>query len=173
MAISEEHTLQVQQLFVRHQGALKAFVLALYPDFAEADDVMQEVFLVITRKAAEFKPESNFLSWARTIARYEVMTARRKKTRTIVKPEVLEALQAACPEDFATDRKLNALTHCMVQLAPKAREIMQLRYQHEHKPSEIAQMLARSVNSINVALAKARVALRECVDRQLNNASTP
>jgi RNA polymerase sigma-70 factor (ECF subfamily) len=173
MANSEEHTLQVQQLFVRHQGALKAFVLALWPDFAEADDVMQEVFLVITRKAAEFQPESNFLSWARTIARYEVMTARRKKARTMIKPEVLEALQAACPEDFATDRKLNALAQCMAQLAPKAREIMQLRYQQEHGPGEIAQVLARSVNSINVALAKARVALRECVDRQLNNARTP
>jgi len=173
MANFDEHTLQVQQLFVRHQGALKAFVLALWPDFAEADDVMQEVFLVITRKAAEFQPESNFLSWARTIARYEVMTARRKKTRTMIKPEVLEALQAACPDDFATDQKLNDLAHCMAQLAPKAREIMQLRYQHEHGPSEIAQRLGRSLNSINVALSKARVALRECVDHQLNNARTP
>ena len=69
MSESDEHTLRVQQLFVRHQGALKAFVLALWPDFAEADDVMQEVFLVITRKAAEFQPETNFLSWARRCSR--------------------------------------------------------------------------------------------------------
>jgi len=173
MSESDEHTLQVQQLFVRHQGALKAFVLALWPDFAEADDVMQEVFLVITRKAAEFQPETNFLSWARTVARFEVMAARRRTARTMIKAETLEALQAACPEDFATDRKLDALALCMEQLAPKAREIMRLRYQHEHGPGEIAQMLARSVNSINVALAKARAALRECVDRKLHPASTP
>lgn len=173
MATSDEHTLQVQQLFVRHQSALKAFVLGLLPNFAEADDVMQEVFLVVTRKAADFQPESSFLSWARTIARYEVMTSRRRKARTMIKAEVLEALQAACPEDFASDRKLNALARCMAQLAPRAREIIQLRYQHEHGPGEIAQMLARSVNSINVALAKARIALRECVDHQLRNINTP
>lgn len=173
MSESDEHTLQVQQLFVRHQGALKAFVLALWPDFAEADDVMQEVFLVISRKASEFQPETNFLSWARTVARFEVMAARRRGARTMIKAETLEALQAACPEDFATDRKLDALTLCMEQLAPKAREIMRLRYQHEHGPGEIAQMLARSVNSINVALAKARVALRECVDRKLQSVSAP
>lgn len=172
MANVDEHTLRVQQLFVRHQGALKAFVLALWPDFAEADDVMQEVFLVVTRKAADFQPETNFLSWARTVARFEVMAARRRKARTMMKPEVLEAMQAACPEDFATDRKLRALTHCMDGLAPKAREIMRLRYHREHGPGEIAQLLARSVNSINVALAKARVALRECVERQLNNPTT-
>lgn len=173
MSDIDEHTLQVQQLFVRHQGALKAFVLALWSDFAEADDVMQEVFLVITQKAREFQPETNFLSWVRTVARFEVMAARRKKARTMIKTETLEALQAACPEDFATDRKLRALADCMGQLAPKAGEIMRLRYQHEHGPGEIAQMLARSVNSINVALAKARVALRECMDRQINPINPP
>ena len=171
MGNPDKHTLHVQQLFVRHQAALKAFVLALWPDFAEAEDVIQEVFLVITRKASDFQPESNFLSWARTIARYEVMAARRKKARTMVCSEVLEALEIACPEDFATDRKLKALAQCMTQLAPKAKEIMQLRYQNEHGPGEIAQMLARSLNSINVALAKARAVLRECVDRQINNSS--
>lgn len=173
MVSFDEHTLRVQQLFVLHQGALKAFVLALWPDFAEADDVMQEVFLVITRKAADFQPESNFLSWARTIARYEVWTARRKKERSQIQPEVLEALQAACPEGFASGHKLHALAQCMGQLAPKAQEIMQLRYQHEHGPGEIAKRLCRSVNSINVALAKARVALRECMERQLNLPDTP
>jgi len=59
------------------------------------------------------------------------------------------------------------LARCMENLAPKAREIMQLRYQHEHGPGEIAGILGRSVNSIGVALAKARIALRECVERQL------
>lgn len=173
MPSPDDQTLQVQQLFVRHQAALKAFVLALWSDFSEADDVMQEVFLVITRKAAEFQPESNFLSWARTIARYEVMAAWRRKARTGLTPEVLEALHAACPEDFAQDRTLEALTHCMGQLAPKAQDIMRLRYQQEHGPGEIAQLLTRSVNSINVALAKARVALRECVDRQIKTVNLP
>lgn len=166
MTPSENRTLAVQQLFVRHQSALKAFVLALWPDFAEADDVMQEVFLVITRKAHEFIPESNFLSWARSIARYEVLAARRRKSRSTIAPEVLEALEAACPADFADDRRLAALTRCLEMLAPKAREIMQLRYGHEHGPGEIARLLERSVNSVNVALSKARTLLRECVDRQ-------
>jgi RNA polymerase sigma-70 factor, ECF subfamily len=99
MPTPDDQTLQVQQLFVRHQAVLKAFVLELWSDFSEADDVMQEVFLVITRKAAEFQPESSFLSWARTIARFEVMAAWRRKARTGLQPEALEALHASWSPD--------------------------------------------------------------------------
>src|SRR5262245_61975742 len=94
-----EKTLRVQQLFVRHQSALKAFVFALWPDFAETDDIMQEVFLAISQKAHQFNEGTNFLAWARTVARFEVLTARKKKARTEMNPEVLAALQTACPED--------------------------------------------------------------------------
>ena len=167
MSENDQHTLRVQQLFVAHQGTLKAFVLSLWPDFAEADDVMQEVFLTVIRKAGQFREGTNFLSWARSIARYEVCEARRARSRTILKPEVIEVLAAACPDSWADDRRLAALTRCLEKLAPKAREVVQLRYQREQGPGEIAQALSRSVNSVNVALAKTRVALRECVEREL------
>jgi len=161
------HTLRVQQLFVRHQSALKAFVLAMSPDFAEADDIMQDVFLVITQKAAQLDQESNFLTWARTVARYEVLTARKKKKHTGISDEAMAALQASCPETFAEDRKLEALTRCMEKVAPKARELLTLRYQLGHSPEQISKLLSRTTNSVSVALAKTRVALRECMDLQL------
>jgi len=49
-----DHTVRVQQLFVRHQTQLKAFILSLEPDFTEAEDILQEVFLVVTHKAGDF-----------------------------------------------------------------------------------------------------------------------
>jgi RNA polymerase sigma-70 factor (ECF subfamily) len=55
--------MRVQQLFVKHQSRIKAFILSLQPDFSEADDILQEVFLVVTRKAIEFKEGSNFMAW--------------------------------------------------------------------------------------------------------------
>jgi DNA-directed RNA polymerase specialized sigma24 family protein len=35
----------VQQIFVKHQSTLRAFILSLRPDFVEAEDILQEVFL--------------------------------------------------------------------------------------------------------------------------------
>jgi RNA polymerase sigma-70 factor (ECF subfamily) len=87
--------------------------------------------------------------------------------RLSLDPEVVEALEAACPEDFAEDRRLKALESCLEELPPKAREIIRLRYHHEHGPGEIGRLLSRSVNSINVALSRSRVALRECIEQKL------
>lgn len=172
MAETNDPKLYVQQLFVRHQGQLKAFVLALWPDFARADDVLQEVFLTVTEKAADFQPGTNFLAWARSIARFKLLEARRAQ-RSTVDADVLASLAASCPEDWGDDRKLAALTSCLASLAPKAQEIIRLRYHREHSPPEIARLLSRSVNSVAVALAKARVVLRECIERRLNQTSTP
>jgi RNA polymerase sigma-70 factor (ECF subfamily) len=58
----------------------------------------------------------------------------------------------------------------MQKLAPRARELIRLRYHHEHSPGEIATRLTRTVNSVGVALSKARVALRECIEKQIAQA---
>ncbi len=168
MAQIDDHTLKVQELFVRHQAQLKAFVLALCPDFARADDVVQEVFLTVTEKAHEFELGSRFLSWARSIARFKLLEACRKDGRRTLTPDTLDSLAAACPDDWANQQRLAALTECLGRLAPKAQEIVRLRYQREHSPPEIASLLSRTVNSVNVALSKARAALRACMDRRLH-----
>lgn len=169
MSPIEDPTLRVQRLFVRHQGQLRAFVLALRPRFAQADDILQEVFLTVTAKAAEFQPETNFLAWARSIARFKLLESTRQDRRTI-DAEVLASLAAACPSDWGEDCKVAALATCLESLAPKAQELVRLRYQREHSPGEIAELLSRTVNSVSVALAKARVVLRKCIDRKMNQA---
>lgn len=165
-----DHTLRVQQLFVQYQPQLKAFALALSPSFAQADDLMQETFLTVTAKAHEFELDSSFLAWSRAILRFKVLEARRAAGVATV--DYLDSLVAACPENWGSDERLHVLTQCMQSLPPKAQEIIQLRYQREHSPSQIAEMLSRSVNSINVALSKARLALRDCMDRKLQPGSS-
>ncbi|EAQ81709.1 sigma-70 family RNA polymerase sigma factor [Blastopirellula marina] len=164
------HTLRVQQLFVQYQSQLKAFALVLSPNFVQADDLMQETFLTITAKAHEFDLESNFLAWSRTILRFKVLEARRAAGVKTV--DYLDSLVASCPDQWANEERLHKLTECIQNLAPKSREIILLRYQREHSPSQIAEMLSRTVNSINVALSKARLALRDCMDRQLQTESS-
>jgi RNA polymerase sigma-70 factor (ECF subfamily) len=162
-----DHKTRVQQLFVRHQGQLRAYLLALRPDFTLADDVLQEVFLTVSDRAAEFDPATNFTAWARAIARFKFLEACRRLPSQSFDADAVDSLTAACPDDWGSDAKLAALAQCLGSLAPKAQEIVRLRYLREHSPAEIARLLSRTVNSVAVALAKARVALRECIERQL------
>ena len=167
----DPHVLVVQQLFVRHQPKVRAFVQAFLADGGVADDVIQEVFLTVTLKAGDFREGTNFLAWALTIARHKVLHAQRRLKRPVVSEATLDALAAACPEDLADDRRLEALADCMQKLAPRAQELIRLRYHHEHSPGEIATRLARTVNSVGVALSKARAALRECIEKQIAQAN--
>jgi Sigma-70 region 2 len=55
-----EQTALVQGLFVQHLPALRGFVLSLVSDFSLVDDVVQEAFLTVTAKAANFERGTNF-----------------------------------------------------------------------------------------------------------------
>jgi RNA polymerase sigma-70 factor (ECF subfamily) len=167
-----QHTLRVQQLFVQHQRRLRAFVLSLVPDFSAADDVLQETFLVVTRRAAEFDLGTNFLAWARRIATFKVLASARDRQRGPVRlaDERDQALDVAAPteEDEAQHAaQVGHLRHCLEKLAPAARELVRLRYFGEHLPEQIAHLRSQSVNAVNVTLSRARAALRDCLGRRL------
>jgi RNA polymerase sigma-70 factor, ECF subfamily len=164
----------VQRLFVQNTMALRGFLLALMPDFSRVDDVVQETFLTVTAKADDFLDGTNFRSWVFSIARFKVLEALRKPGATVLSldAEVIESLCATEIEDWHADEQLLALGRCLDELTPQARRAVELRYEQAHRPAEIAQRMGWTVNSVNVALARARAALRDCVERQFNHEVT-
>lgn len=160
-------TLRVQQLFVRHQGIVKAFILSLQPGFADADDVLQETFLVVSRRAADFRDGTNFVAWACSIARLKLFEARRKATSSALSEEALNALCDAAPDDSFFQARLSALRECLHKLAPRAKELVWLRYHGELPSQEIAARLGWKEPAVRVALSKARAVLRDCVQGRL------
>jgi len=171
-AALSEKTMRVQQLFVKHQLGLRAFILSLEPNFTDAEDLLQEVFLVITRKAGEFQEGTNFFAWGCTIARYKLMELLRRRARSqAMSEEVIEALCAVEPEDHFDDSRLAILRNCLEHLAPKARQMMYLRYYGEHSPAQIARLVSWTPNAVRVALSRARTVLHECLERRLRKES--
>lgn len=166
-ALSEK-TMRIQQLFVKHQLGIRAFILSLEPNFTDAEDLLQEVFLVVTRKANEFEEGTNFFAWACTIARFKLLELLRRRARSqALSEEVIEALCAVEPETEFDDSRLAILQQCFEQLAPKARQMMFLRYYGEHSPSEIARLVSWTPNAVRVALSRARTVLQECLERRM------
>ena len=166
----DDHQQLVLQLFVRHQTRIKGFIVSLMGDFAAAEDVLQETFLVVQRKSAEFDPGSNFTAWAFQIARFQVMKAQAQHKRAADRfsDEVLEALTASAPEE-PFNAKLAVLPACLQKLAPQARRIVGLFYEQEYKPQQIARLVDWSPAAVSVALTRARRFLRECIAEQLRN----
>ncbi len=161
---------RVNALFVQFSPEIRGFILALMPDMSRADDVFQETFLTVTRKAADFRPGTNFIAWACTIARYKVLEAGRQRTgeQQPLSEEVVQSLCAVCPEPQNEDRELQLLEECLDELYPHTRQAMQMRYEQGHKPAEIARRLGWTAESVYVVLSRARATLRDCVGRKLH-----
>lgn len=161
----------VQKMFLQHASALRGFLLGLLGDREAANDVFQELFLTVTHRAAQFQPEGNFLTWARGIARNKVLEYYRKCRRRpqLFDDELLEILAASAgQQDDLWEQRRAALTACIQQLAPRARQILEMRYaETPMPPPDIAQRLAWTVNAVHVALARARKFLQECTRRRL------
>ena len=79
-------------------------------------------------------------------------------------PEVIEALCASEPEPEPDDSLLVHLQSCLTKLSPQSRRIIGMFYQQSHKPAEIARHLGWTAESVYVALSRARVLLRKCVE---------
>lgn len=168
-SVLDPHTVRVQQLFIRHQSEIKAFVLAFRSNWAEADEIEQEVFLTVTQKAADFVEGSNFVAWARQIAKFKILEASRKRSSSpqALSEEVIDSLAASAPESLFSEEQFAAVRKCMEKLAPSARKMIEMRYRGEHGPEEIARRLSWTVAAVNTALSKARAFLRECASRQV------
>jgi RNA polymerase sigma-70 factor (ECF subfamily) len=160
----------VQGLFVRHLPVVRATVLALLPNLHRAEDVVQETFLTMCQKADSFTPGTDFAAWVCTIARFKVREALRNESMRFepLSNETIEAVLSSEPPKSGAMERLRLFEECLECLAPRAREVMELRYRGECLPEEIAQRMNWSLGAVRVALSRARLVLKECVARKVS-----
>jgi len=160
---------QIHLLFLRHAEAVRGFVAGLAGgDLALADDVYQEVFLVVSRRANDFRPDGDFSAWVRGIARRKLLEVLRQRGPSAgFADEVIELLAADAPPDDEWREHQRALQDCLAKLAPRARELTELRYVHLLTPTAIAARVRWTVNAVNVALSRVRRQIRDCAERRV------
>lgn len=166
----DDHKLRVQQYFMQHQQALLAYVLSLVPNLQDAQDIVQEVFLVVSCKAATWKEGTNFLAWSCSVARFEVLNFLRcRKQRSLsLDDDVLELIEQSDASCSDLQSRIEHLKECVQLLSPRARELILMRYHSSQMPEEIAQSIRWSVNAVRVALSRAKQSLRDCMDKRFN-----
>ncbi len=177
MNADRSHPPSVEALFLQQAAAVRGFVMGLMPDRVAADDVFQEVFLTVKQREATFRRDGNFLAWVRGIARNKVLEhhRRRRTVPLVFDEELLELLAESADEsNQLIERRREALAKCLERLAPRARQIIDLRYADQPlSPTKIAEQLAWTTNAVNVALARARAFLRDCTQRTLVSGESP
>src|SRR5438552_8574794 len=78
--IQREESEALSQLYDRYNGILKALVLRVIHNEAEADDLLQEIFMEIWNQARNFSAQKGKpLGWMVTLARSRAIDGLRKK----------------------------------------------------------------------------------------------
>jgi RNA polymerase sigma-70 factor, ECF subfamily len=167
---TSDKTREVMRLALEQREALWAFLMGLTKDPAKAEDLFQNTYLVLCEKASRYEPGSNFLAWARQIARYEYLASVDPKRRPEATVEA-EVLEAALDVDLSGDEpygaRREALQRCLETLQSKSRSAIELRYGANLPCRTVARRLDLSDNALYALLSRVRRALFECVERRL------
>src|SRR5437660_3476002 len=73
------------RLFLQNERKVYAYILALLPNRADADDVLQEASLAMWDRFDAAAPPDDFLAWARRVAYYKVLDFHKKAQRARVR----------------------------------------------------------------------------------------
>ena len=158
------------RLWMQHEPELRAFVRSCCPKAQEVDDVMQEVSVAALRKFSTLDDHAAFGAWACLIARYELLSARRRFARDRLVPaeDIVQLLVDEGIEELPLrQRQLQALDQCIEKLPRERRELALAAYTKGVTIREIAARLGRTEGSLYQLLARIRKGLHRCMEQAL------
>lgn len=160
------------RLVERHSRSVLVFLTVRISDFAEAEDLAQETFLVAWRRMHDFDPAAPLGPWLRGIARHLLQNHwRKRRAEAVGGAEELAALVAAgddAEDDWAQRPEvLAALQDCLGRLEAASRLLVRKRYEEGASINSLAEAMHRKPSALTMHLHRIRQTLRACIERRL------
>ncbi|MFZ4984307.1 MAG: RNA polymerase sigma factor [Blastocatellia bacterium] len=157
-------------LYERHQRRVYSLCLRMVANATEAEDLSQEVFVQLFRKVGSFRGESAFTTWLHRLTVNHVLMHFRKKGVRLEKTteegeisEMQDVIQAVTEKPRFIDRI--ALDKAISELPPGYRTVFVLHDVEGFEHEEVATMLGVSVGTSKSQLHKARMRLRDLINK--------
>ncbi len=169
-----DHHREFLQAYTTHQPAVRAFIRRLVPSRSDADDILQEVAIVLWDKFDEFRADGDFKSWACGIARFKVLSwlRDRGRDRLVLDNDVVELIaEDSLQIESQLEHQRNALETCFEEIPTAERNLLAKAYRRDLKIKDVAQASGRSVGGFYQWLHRMRKLLFECITRKLTEES--
>jgi RNA polymerase sigma-70 factor (ECF subfamily) len=153
-----------------HQIYRWALVQTGDPD--EADDVTQDVLLVLHRKLKTFRARSRFGSWLFQVTRNAALQHGRKEGKAMrIKRKAHEVADAESPPNDTLQGPddsgvVSVVRELFEQLPVRQREVFDLADLQGYSPAEIGEMLDMKAVTVRANLCKARRSIRVAILEQ-------
>jgi RNA polymerase sigma-70 factor (ECF subfamily) len=149
----------VEQLFVEHDGALRAFLFRRIRRKPEAAELAQEVYarmLKVPDVDAIENPQAYLFRVAANLARERELKIRAEVAVDVDDPAIQPqiAQRSTFDADIDTARFKKRLHEVLLELSPKCRAAVALQFWHGLSYQEIAQRLGVSTHQVKKYLSK-------------------
>jgi RNA polymerase sigma-70 factor (ECF subfamily) len=153
-------TKALAEFYDRYAGLVNALALRILRDSADAEDVVQEVFLQAWRQADRFDPRRGTPeAWLCTIARTRALDRLRRRVSRREEP----AEAAPAPTQVPRAVEGLAVRKALASLSPDQRTALELAYYEGLTQTEIAARLDTPLGTIKTRIRTAMIRLREAL----------
>lgn len=173
-AITRGDEQALAQLYDRYRSILFGLLMRILNSRAEAEDVLQEIFLQVWRQARDFDAaRGKVFTWLVTLTRSRAIDRLRalgSRSRTIE-----EATRGAV--DLITDAEQDAIyaergqivRTALEELSEEQRQVLLMAYFDGFSQSEIAEKLASPLGTVKTRMRAGMTKLREILNLQAPN----
>lgn len=151
-------------LFVRHNVRVFRFLLRIVGHHAAAEDLLNEVFLVIWQGAERFEGRSQVVTWMLSIARFKALSMLRRRSCDALDDDTAAAIEdpSADPEAAVQSSERSALLKaCINELSAPHRQVVDLVYYHEQSVEDVARIIGIPQNTVKTRMFHARKRIAE------------
>jgi RNA polymerase sigma-70 factor (ECF subfamily) len=130
-------------------------------NYAEAEDNLQDGFLLIFDKIGQYKFTGSFEGWAKRLMINHVLQQYRKTTFLELVDDVIDETSVEIEEE---NLSLEFLLKIIQELPDRYRLVFNLYVMDGYSHKEISEMLEISIGTSKSNLARAKMALKERID---------
>ena len=136
----------------------------------DAQDLLQDVAVEVTRQFGSYDRQKSFNGWALGIARNKLREYYRETAmdRRVLNDVAMARFKEALEEVGRESNEISeALHRCMERVDPRARKLLELRYVEDLTYPQIAGRTSATTTAVKVALHRLRGALLRCVEERI------
>ena len=150
-------------IYDRNKNAVFRMAFSYCKNKADAEDIMQDVFIKLFTGGAEFENEDKERSW--------ILKVTVNKCRDMFRSARYRYFYNSVPLDEANlvyeTPEESAVYHAVMELPPKYRLVIHLYYYEGYSVAETAKIIGRSETAVQTQLYRARKLLKESLGKEM------
>src|ERR1700750_1324411 len=155
-----------EELYRLHHRRVYTLCLRMTQNEAEAEDITQDIFIVLMQKAGDYRAEASFTTWLHRLTVNQVLMHFRKKKAKREEQAEDEHVEVSAPRGMAGSRPAQlidriTLEDALSRLPPGYRAAFILHDVEGFEHEEVARLLGCAVGTSKSQLHKARTKLRK------------